>query len=51
MSQFLHNKDNGDAKAVAIPLVFFQNSQAKNWAIQPCSSVSWDFNLPCATEE
>ena len=31
MSQFLHDDDNDDAKAIAIPPVFSENSQAKNF--------------------
>ena len=30
MSHFLHHDDNDDAKAIAIPRVFSENSQAKN---------------------
>ena len=30
MSKFLHNHDKNDAKAIAIPRVFSENSQAKN---------------------
>ena len=30
MSHFLHDNDNADAKALAIPLVFSKNTQAKN---------------------
>ena len=30
MSKFLHANDNDDAKAGAIPQVFFENSRAKN---------------------
>ena len=30
MSQFLHHTDNANAKAIAISLVFSENSRAKN---------------------
>ena len=30
MTKFLHDDDNDNAKAIAIPLVFSENSPAKN---------------------
>ena len=30
MSKFLHGNDNNNAKAIEIPWVFSENSQAKN---------------------
>ena len=30
MSQVLHDDDNADAKAIAMPRVFTENSRAKN---------------------
>ena len=33
MLQFLHKNDNSDAKAITIPPVFSENSQAKNYRL------------------
>ena len=32
MLQFLHEDDNDDAKAIAIPSVLYENSRAKIWS-------------------
>ena len=42
MSKFLHhNDDNNDAKAIAIPQVFSNNSRAKNLLIHDEHSSRW----------
>ena len=37
--QFLHDDDNADSKAIAIPRVFSENSRAKNRVLRFCAKL------------
>ena len=43
MSKFLHNDDNNDAKAIAIPRVISENSRAKNEILSSINHLKWLF--------